>query len=106
VENIRRGIIRPIFDNILQQQLAHVNREDLLGVEINHISLNQRVLVPFTSAETMCAEKILSVIERIQQSNQEFKFDRDMKMKLGIVNNPRCGKHQCDATTTRIVNWG
>jgi len=105
VNNIRRENIRQILDNVLQRQLAHVDREDRVGVEINHISLDKRVLVPFTPAEAMCAEKILSVIERIQQSNQEFDFDQNMRMKLVIVKNPRGGKGHNEATTTKIVNW-
>jgi len=79
---------------------------DRVGVEINHVSLDKRVLVPFTPAEAICAEKILSVIERIQQSNQEFDFDQNMRMKLVIVKKPRGGeKSRYEGSTTRIVNW-
>jgi len=105
VQGINRNNIRQILDNILRQQLANLHTEDRVGVEINHPSLDKRVLVPFTEAGTLSAEKILSVIERIQQSNPEFQFDEDIRLKLVIVNNSRGGKHAWEATTTRIVNW-
>jgi len=84
IQKINRDNIRQILDNILRRQLDHVHPEDRVGVEINHSSLDKRALVPFTTAETMSAERILSVIERIQQSNQEFQFDQDVRLKPAI----------------------
>jgi len=94
-----------VLDEVLQSQLSRLNQDDRVGIEINHISLDKRILVPFSPVWAMNADKILSVIERIQQSNEEFDFDENVRLKLVIVKNSRGGKHVWEATTTRIVNW-
>jgi len=76
-----------------------------VGVELNHMSLSSRVLVPFTPASEISGDKVLSVMERIQQSKESFKFDESMVMKLVIVEMPQGGKGPHEASNTRIVNW-
>jgi len=80
VDNIRRENVRLIVDSVLQRQLAHVDREDRVGVEINHVSLDKRVLVPFTSAE--------------KHEDEACHCEEPKKI----------GKGQHEATTTKIVN--
>jgi len=89
----------------MQSQLTRLNQGDRVGVEINHISLDKRVLVPFSPVWAMNADKILSVIECIQKSNEEFNFDENVRLKLVIVKNYRGGMHPHESSTTRIVNW-
>jgi len=105
VDNFPVTRIEEIFGQILHRQLQNVQPTDYVGVELNHMSLSSRVLVPFTHASQMSGDKVLSVIERIQQSKESFKFDESMIMKLVIVEMPQGGMHPYEASNTRIVNW-
>jgi len=53
----------------------------------------------------MSGDRILSVMERIQQSKENFQFDQAMTMKLVIVEMPKGGKGNNEGSNTRIVNW-
>jgi len=97
--------IEEIFDQILHRQLQNVQPTDYVGVELNHMSLCSRVLVLFTHASEMSGDKVLSAMERIQQSKESFKFNESMVMKLVIVEMPQGGKGNNEASNTRIVNW-
>jgi len=105
VYNIPVTRIEEIFDQILHRQLQNVQPTDYIDVELNHLSLTSRVLVPFTPASEMSGDKALSVMERIQQSKESFKFDVSMVMKLVIVEMPQGGMHPNEDSNTRIVNW-
>uniref|UniRef100_A0A915IVB3 Uncharacterized protein n=1 Tax=Romanomermis culicivorax TaxID=13658 RepID=A0A915IVB3_ROMCU len=62
-------------------------------------------MVPFTDREFVNADRILAIAERVQESNQEFRFDEDMHFKVVIVNRIEGGKGPSEAATTRIINW-
>jgi len=57
----------------------------MMGVDIWHSSLDRRILVTFTPIAFMSADKIMDIIERIQQSNNEFQFDDNMQLKFIIL---------------------
>lgn len=78
--------LRQILNHLLNNILVNCNNQDRIGIEINHRSLDKRVLVPFTDRESVNADRILAVAERVQQSNQEFAFNEEMTFKVVIVN--------------------
>jgi len=98
--------MRDILADILNRRLINLNPNDRVGVELDHINLDRRVLVPFANVANFTVDRILSVMERVQQSKQTFGFDLNMTMKLVIVRDPEgAGKSRHERTTTRIVNW-
>jgi len=97
--------LRDILGDILQHRLANFQPGDRIGVELNHVDLDRRVWVPFSTVADMSVDRIFGVLERIQQSKQSFQFDQNMTMKLVIIQNPSgAGKGYYERTTTRLVN--
>jgi hypothetical protein len=88
VEGIGQLQIRDILNDILRRQLANCEPTDRIGVELGHVNLDRRVLVPFAVRDKMTADRILNIFERIQQSKQTFDFDEEMTMKIVIVKQP------------------
>jgi len=98
--------LRDILDDILRRRLVNLAPGDRVGVELDNINLDRRVLVPFANVADMTVDRILSVVERIQQSKKSFDFDNHMTMKLVVARNPQGAGRGCwERTATRIVNW-
>jgi len=54
----------------------------------------------------MTVEYILSIIERIIQSNDDFSFDSNMSLTINIIEAPiGGGTPRNKVSKTRIVNW-
>jgi len=49
-----------------------------VGVDISHPQLDKHVIVPFSARTAINADRIMSIVERIVQSNGQFGFDSDM----------------------------
>jgi len=77
--------IGDVLNHIIESQLTGVNPHDYVGFEINHTCMSKRVLVPFTNRESISADKVLSLIERIQQSKEEFTFSSNIEFKMIVV---------------------
>jgi len=105
IDGIDAVTLRDILDDILRRRLVNLAPGDRVGVELDNINLDRRVLVPFANVADMTVDMILSVVERVQQSNKSFGFDNHMTMKLVVVRNPRGAGPTFDRSTTRIVNW-
>jgi len=96
-----------IFNHLLKSQLARFKPSDRFGIEIFQRHLDRSALVPFTPVSEISASKILSIMERIQQSKKEFSLSEDMLIKLIVVKDVRGagGKTRCEGSLTKIVNW-
>jgi len=106
IDQMDQLTLRDILGDILHHRLANFQPGDRIGVELNHVDLDRRVLVPFSTVTDMSVDRILGVLERMQQSKQSFQFDQNMTMKLVIIQNPSgAGKGYYERTTTRLVNW-
>jgi len=77
--------ITDILQDIIHNQLADVHENHHVGFEITSEFLERRLLVPFSQRKTMKADKILSLIERVQQSKENFTIDNSMKIKVVVV---------------------
>lgn len=74
-----------LFDDLITRTTTGCTEQDRVGLEIKHPSLDQSVLVPFTAHKDLNADKVLSIIERVQQSKRSFAFNEGMSVKVIIV---------------------
>jgi len=75
-------------------------------MEIRHPSVQKRILVLFVLKDLMTTDYILSIIERILQSNEDFSFDERLGLTVIIVEAPMGGgtsRHK--VSKTHIMNW-
>lgn len=74
-----------LFDDLIARTTSGCMENDRVGIEINHPSLDTPVLVPFMPHSELNSDKVLSVVERVQQSNTNFEFNDAMNVKVVIV---------------------
>jgi hypothetical protein len=85
IEHMTSFTIGDVLNHIIERQLTGVNPLDYVGFEMNHACMSRRVLVPFSKRESVSADKVLSLMERIQQSKEEFTFGSNIEFKMIVV---------------------
>jgi len=73
-----RRLFTRVLDDVIDRLSVGVSPDSGIGLEIRHPSLQKRILVPFYRADMMNSERVLSVIERVLQSNEEFSLNENI----------------------------
>jgi len=77
----------------------------MIGLELNHPALDEPILLPFRPADTLTADQILSLIERVNQSRSELAFDQFLTIRAVIVQNPAGGGRQRRSDIANLDDW-
>ena len=93
------------MEEALNKAMEPYANGDKIGVEISHLSFDHSVLVPFSDKNSMTIDKVLSVMERVQQSKREFEFSEAMIVKVVAVKNPSGGGKTTATSQHKIVNF-
>ena len=81
-----------LFDDVTQQIMQKLNAEpsDMIRLSINHPSLDMRIHIPFMCADQLEGTVLLDQMEKVLQSNTEFKLnDGLLKMDITHTKPPR-----------------
>jgi len=63
--------------------------------------------VPFSARTAINADRVMSIVERIVQSNEKFGFDNDILIKVVIIELPFGGGmcSRVEESRTRLINF-
>ena len=84
--------LNALFDDVTQQIKQKLNAEasDMIRMNINHPSLDMGIHIPFMCADQLEGAVLLDQIEKVSQSNTEFKLnDGLLKMDITHTKPPR-----------------
>jgi hypothetical protein len=82
-----RGMLQDLVDTLLR----NVHPEDRVRFTLQHPRLNNQIFVPFLLARELTVEKIMSEIEKVLQSNENFTIDLNISIHFVHVEMPRGG---------------
>ncbi len=75
------------FSNLIEQAFSGTPQNGRCGMELNHPQLDYPILIPFSSRQYLSAEKVLGIIEQVQQSNEDVDVC-DMDVRAVVVTPP------------------
>ena len=91
-----RGNVLVAMHDILEDIIDHLMRdfgdEDMVGMVIEHPELTKVIFVPMTRRDQFNADRVLQIIERIMQSNEQFTMDGNMTIRITRVETMEGGK--------------
>ena len=91
-QDLRPHQLNALFDDVTQQIKQKLNAEpsDMIRLSINHPSLDMGIHIPFMCADQLEGAVLLDQIEKVSQSNTEFKLnDGLLKMDITHTKPPR-----------------
>lgn len=76
-----------IFDHMIETVLkkAEAGPRDLVGFEFRHNALQTPLLFPFSTRDSIMGEKLMNLIERVEQSHPDFEPDESMSIHVVVV---------------------
>lgn len=77
------------MDRVLTESYQRIIPEiQQVGVEVTHPGLHTPILIPFGDAERNTLEMVMRVIEQVQQSCKELKFDEGLLVTVTTIEYP------------------
>ena len=82
-------LVRAAFQRLLDQTFQQGDPTDRIGIEIRHPGLHHRpIFIPFLSQKQLSVEKLLRIIERTLQSNDDFRLDDEVTIIITRIRTP------------------
>ena len=95
-----------IFHHLLQDVTTDMNPNDQVRFILRSDQLQTPISIPFCSLEELTTEKVLSNIEKVVQSNEEFRLNDTVSIDLIHVEMPQgSGKSRVKRTTYDIREY-
>ena len=80
--------LKRMFTAIFQDVTNGAKSKDLVRVVVQSPSLDYPIIIPFLRLQELTADRFMSEIERVQQSNEEFVIDESLIIELSHVDMP------------------
>ena len=93
-----------IFDHLIKDVTEGMNLNDQVRFVLSSNQLQTPIAIPFCSLEELTTEKILSHVEKVVQSNQEFRLNTTVNIDVIRVEMPR-GSGRLKRTTLNIRDY-
>ncbi|XP_052814068.1 uncharacterized protein LOC128241135 [Mya arenaria] len=93
LHDIRIGL-HQMFDDLLGQARGNLAGNDLGRVIIHHGGLHDPIIIPLQKWSELCADVVMSTIEKVLNSNQELAIDSSFEITIGSINLPKGGTRQ------------
>ena len=85
------GQLHEIFDSLLNTVIGDVPENDQVRFVLQSPQLEKPISLPFLSASRLTTERILAQIERVVQSNHEFRLNDSVNVNVIHVEMPQGG---------------
>jgi hypothetical protein len=89
-ENIS-STLRRIFSSIFQEVSDGAKSDDLFRVTVQSQTLDYPIVIPFIKLSELTADRFMSEIERVLQSNEDFAIDTGLTLEATHVDMPTGG---------------
>ena len=90
-----------IFDHLIKDVTEGMNPNDQVRFVLSSNQLQTPIAIPFCSLEELTTEKVLSHVEKVVQSNEEFRLNTTVNIDVIRVEMPH-GSGRCKRTTLNI----
>ena len=90
-----------IFDHLIKDVTEGMNPNDQIRFVLSSKQLQTPIAIPFCSLEELTTEKVLSHVEKVVQSNEEFRLNTTVNIDLIRVEMPQ-GSGRSKRTTLNI----
>ena len=91
-----------IFNNLIEDVTADMNQNDQVRFILSSNQLQTPIVIPFCSLEELTTEKVLSHVEKVVQSNEEFRLNNTVNIDLIHVEMPQgSGRRKRDIVDIR-----
>ena len=91
-----------IFDHLLKDVTEGMNPNDQVRFVLSSKQLQTPIALPFCSLEELTTEKVLSHVEKVVQSNEEFRLNTTVNIDLIRVEMPQGSGRRLKRTTLNI----
>ena len=85
LKNVLAGLFQ-MFDDILDEVRGNLADNDLVRIVIHHNGLHDPIVVPLQTWESINADTILQIIEKVLNSNQELAINESFEITVGCIN--------------------
>ena len=93
-----------IFDHLLKDVTEGMNSTDQVRFVLSSNQLQTPIAIPFCPLEELTTEKVLSHVEKVVQSNEEFRLDNTVNIDIIRVEMPQ-GGGRLKRTTLNIRDY-
>ena len=93
-----------IFDHLIKDVTKGMNPTDQVRFVLSSNQLQTPIALPFCSLEELTTEKVLSQVEKVVQSNEEFRLNTTVNIDVIRVEMPR-GSGRSKRTTLNIRDY-
>ena len=95
-----------IFDHLIKDVTEGMNSNDQVRFVLSSKQLQTPIAIPFCSLEELTTEKVLSHVEKVVQSNEEFRLNNTVNIDLIRVEMPQgSGRSRVKRTTLNIRDY-
>ena len=93
-----------IFDHLIKDVTEGMNPNDQVRFVLSSNQLQTPIAIPFCSLEELTTEKVLSHVEKVVQSNEEFRLNTTVNIDVIRIEMPR-GSGRLKRTTLNIRDY-
>jgi hypothetical protein len=90
LQDVRAGL-HQMFENVLEEARGNLAGNDLGRVVIHHQLLHDPIIVPLQPLDQLDANKIMEIIEKVLNSNQNLSIDESFYISIGTIDLPKGG---------------
>ena len=90
LQDVQNGL-HQIFEEVLERARGNLAGNDLGRVVIHHNGLHDPIIVPLQPWEHLNADKVMEVIEKVINSNQDLSIDDSFEITVGSIDLPKGG---------------
>ena len=83
--------LQNLFDSVLSDVTKGIQEEDLVQVTLECPDLDVPIILPFMQMNQLTSELLLTEIERVPQSNEQFVLDHCVHLNITHVSFPKGG---------------
>ena len=91
--DVRQGL-HDMIQAALNEARGHLQGNDLGRVVIHHDALHNPVVVPLQKWDTLDANRVMEILEKVLNSNQELSIDETFDIIIGTIDLPKGGKRK------------
>ena len=90
LQDVQNGL-HQMFEEVLERARGNLEGNDLGRVVIHHNGLHDPIIVPLQPWEHLNADKVMEVIEKVRNSNQDLSIDDSFEITVGSIDLPKGG---------------
>lgn len=93
--------LKKLFEAIFEVVTKGAKSTDLMGLKVQSPSLDYPIVIRFGPLPTLTADRFMSELERVLQSNKEFVIDESLIFEVTLVDTPSGGtRKRCKFVNT------